>query len=74
LVARFGQLWNKWDKPVRDGATGPAHEIIVPDASVLTQWRKALHPATDRYLDGLMTAGFTNARAVYDALVASSPR
>ena len=23
LVTRFGLLWNKWDQPVRDGASGP---------------------------------------------------
>ena len=47
LVDRFGQLWNKWDKPVRDGATGPGQEIIVPDAAVLAAWRAALRPATE---------------------------
>ena len=35
LVTRFGLLWNKWDQPVRDGATGPGHEVIVPDAATL---------------------------------------
>src|SRR5262249_35412387 len=29
--AKFGPLWDKWDAPVRQGASGPGHEIIVPD-------------------------------------------
>jgi TRAP-type C4-dicarboxylate transport system substrate-binding protein len=72
LVTRFGLLWNKWDKPVRDGAAGPGHEVIVPDAAVLAQWREALRPATDRYLDGLVAAGFTDAHAAYGGLVGGS--
>jgi len=27
LVTRFGNLWNQWDKPVREGAAGPGHEV-----------------------------------------------
>jgi TRAP-type C4-dicarboxylate transport system substrate-binding protein len=69
LVDRFGRLWNKWDKPVRDGATGPGQEIIVPDVAVLAAWRAALRPATEQYLDGLVSGGFTGARAAYDGLV-----
>jgi TRAP-type C4-dicarboxylate transport system substrate-binding protein len=71
LVTRFGLLWNKWDRPVRDGATGPGHEIIVPDDAVIAEWRKALWPSTDRYLDGLESSGFTQAHAVYQKLVAA---
>jgi TRAP-type C4-dicarboxylate transport system substrate-binding protein len=68
LVDRFGQLWNKWDKPVRDGAAGPGHEIIVPDAATFALWREALRPATDRTLDNLAANGFTDARAAYTRL------
>ncbi len=71
LVTRFGLLWNKWDKPVRDGASGPGQEVIVPDAAVLAQWREALRPSTERYLDGLASAGFTDARAAHAKLVAA---
>jgi TRAP-type C4-dicarboxylate transport system substrate-binding protein len=72
LVDRFGQLWNKWDKPVRDGASVPGHTIIVPDAAALARWREALHPATERYLDGLVSGGFSDARGAYNGLVALS--
>jgi TRAP-type C4-dicarboxylate transport system substrate-binding protein len=51
--ARFGPLWDKWDRPVRQGATGPGHEIIVPDAAAMAAWRDGLRPVADRYLADL---------------------
>jgi TRAP-type C4-dicarboxylate transport system substrate-binding protein len=72
LVDRFGLLWNKWDKPVRDGASAPGHEIITPNAAAMAQWHEALQPVAKRYLDGLVAGGFTDAHAAYDKLVAGS--
>jgi TRAP-type C4-dicarboxylate transport system substrate-binding protein len=74
LVAQFGPLWDKWDKPVREGATGPGHEVIVPDARQMEDWRAVLKPVTDRYLDELSSRGVPNARAAYDKLVAALRR
>jgi TRAP-type C4-dicarboxylate transport system substrate-binding protein len=70
LVERFGALWTKWDKPVRDGATGPGQEIIVPDAAAMDQWRAALRPVTEKYLDDLVAGGFLDAKEVYARMVA----
>ena len=72
LVTRFGLLWNKWDQPVRDGASGPGQEVIVPDAATLAQWHDALRPATDRYLDTLSASGFGDVRAAYERLTAGA--
>jgi TRAP-type C4-dicarboxylate transport system substrate-binding protein len=72
-VAKFGPLWDKWDRPVRVGAQAPGHEIIVPDERIMAQWRDALRPVTDRYLDELARS-FPNARAAYDKLVAALQR
>ena len=69
-VAKFGAYWDKWDKPVRDGATAPGHEVVVPDAARMGRWREALKPVTDRYLDELAKK-FPGARAAYDKLAAS---
>jgi len=74
LVTRFGRLWSEWDRPVREGADAPGHEIIVPDAATLARWHDALRPATENYLDSLFASGFTNARDVYVTLVAAHPR
>lgn len=68
LVARLGLLWNRWDRLVRDGATGPDQEIFIPDAALLAQWRNALRPFTREYLDNLTAGGFTNAWTVYARL------
>ena len=69
-VAKLGALWDKWDKPVRDGANAPGHEVIVPDAATMQQWREGLRPVTDRYIADLAASGFPNARAAYDKLTA----
>jgi len=69
LVTRFGGLWDKWDAPVRDGAKGSGHEVIVPDAAIMAKWREALQPVTDRYLTDLAGRGFPNAEAAYDKMV-----
>ena len=65
--AKFGLLWDKWDKPVRDGAAGPGHEVIVPDTAVMAQWREGLRPVTDNYLETL-SKSFPGARQAYEKL------
>ena len=69
LVTRFGQLWTKWDKPVRDGADAPGHEIIVPSAADQATWKAALQPVTRRYLDDLIAGGFADAHAAHATLM-----
>jgi TRAP-type C4-dicarboxylate transport system substrate-binding protein len=73
LVTRFGLLWNKWDAPVRAGASGPGQEIITPTPAEMAGWRAGLRPVADKYLDGLVAGGITDARAIYDRLVARMP-
>jgi TRAP-type C4-dicarboxylate transport system substrate-binding protein len=72
-VVKFGPYWHKWDKPVRDGANAPGHEVIVPDAARMGRWRDALKPVTDQYLDELAKK-FPGARAAYDKLTQSLAR
>ena len=71
---KFGPLWDKWDQPVRQGANGPGHEIIVPDAATMAAWREGLQPVTERYLADLAAHGFPNARAAYDKLAGALRR
>jgi TRAP-type C4-dicarboxylate transport system substrate-binding protein len=68
-VAKFGPLWDKWDTPVREGAKGPGHEVIVPDAATMAQWREGLRPVSERYLDELSGKGLPNARAAYGKML-----
>lgn len=67
-VRKFGDYWNRWDAPVLAGAKGPGHEIIVPDAAQQLQWREALRPVADRYIQALAAGGFPQARKVHDNL------
>ncbi|MEJ0070642.1 MAG: TRAP transporter substrate-binding protein [Pseudomonadota bacterium] len=67
-VAKFGPYWDKWDKPVRDGANAPGHEIIRPDAAAMAAWKAALKPTTERYLTEL-SARVPTARAAYEKLI-----
>ncbi len=67
-VAKFGPYWDKWDKPVRDGANSPGHEIITPAPATMAQWKTELQPVTERYLAQL-SAQVANAQATYDKLV-----
>jgi TRAP-type C4-dicarboxylate transport system substrate-binding protein len=73
-VAKFGPLWDKWDKPVREGANAPGHEVIIPDAATMEQWRSGLRPVTDSYLAELAGRGFPQARTAYDKLAATLKR
>jgi TRAP-type C4-dicarboxylate transport system substrate-binding protein len=68
--AKFGPLWDKWDKPVREGAAGPGHEVIIPDAAMMAQWREGLRPVTDNYLAELSKT-FPNAKVAYEKLSTS---
>ena len=69
LSAKLGSLWDKWDKPVRDGANGPGHEVVVPDEATMAQWREGLRPVTDNYLAELAKT-FPAARQTYEKLTA----
>jgi TRAP-type C4-dicarboxylate transport system substrate-binding protein len=73
-VAKFGPLWDKWDKPVREGANAPGHEVIVPDAATMELWRVGLKPVTERYIADLAAHGFPSARTTYDRLTAALRR
>ena len=66
-VAKFGPCWDKWDRPVREGASARGHTVVVPDAARMARWRAALKPATDQYLDALAPK-FPGARAAYEKL------
>jgi len=67
-VAKFGPYWDKWDKPVRDRANEPGHEVVVPDTATMAQWKAELKPVTERYL-ATLSARFANARETYNKLM-----
>ena len=54
---------------MREGAQGPGHEVIVPDAATMAQWREGLRPVSERYLSELSAKGFPNARTAYEKML-----
>jgi TRAP-type C4-dicarboxylate transport system substrate-binding protein len=68
-VAELGALWNKWAEPVRNGATAPGHEVVVPDATTMAAWRDGLRPVSDKYVADLAAGKFPGAREAYRRLV-----
>lgn len=69
LVARFGPLWNRWDKPFHDGAQTPGRVILRPDAALLQRWKASLQPVSNAYVSQLEAKGFADARQVYEQLL-----
>ena len=48
---------------------GPGHEVIVPDAATMAQWREGLRPVSERYLADLSAKNFPDARAAYERML-----
>jgi hypothetical protein len=53
---------------VRDGANAPGHEVVVPAAATMAQWKAALKPVTERYLAEL-SVRVASARATHEKLI-----
>lgn len=70
-VAKFGDYWNKWDAPVRDGVNAPGHDVIVPTAAEMAAWRDALGSVTEKYVSSLETGAFPGARPALEKLSAA---
>lgn len=67
-VAKFGDYWDKWDKPVRDGANAPGHAIVTPTGAEMAAWRDALAPVTKHHVESLVAGGFRTAPQALDRL------
>lgn len=65
----IGELWNKWDKAVRDRAIAAGGEIIRPDPAATARWRSALTPVTHALVEDLRER-FPHAREAHRRLVA----
>lgn len=69
LVARFGSLWDKWDKAGLDAVKPLNHEIVAVSNETREKWRAELKPVIDGELAKLQSAGVSNARAIYDEML-----
>lgn len=64
-VEQIGKLWNKWDAEVRERSLARGQTIFVPDEAQMSEWKQALDPAVEAYLDKLGQQ-FPQARPVHE--------
>ncbi|WP_185803359.1 TRAP transporter substrate-binding protein [Pontivivens nitratireducens] len=68
LVAKFGDWWDAWDAPGRQGAIEAGHEITELSEDERARWREALQPMMDSYLQSIEESGVDNATEIYQAM------
>ncbi|QIE54065.1 TRAP transporter substrate-binding protein [Pikeienuella piscinae] len=65
LVSNFGDWWDAWDAPGRQGAIDAGHEITELSDEERERWRETLAPMIDGYLEELKADGVDNAQEIY---------
>ena len=68
LVARFGDLWTKWDQVGLEKVKKLGNNIVPVSNDTRERWRKELQPVLDAELAKLEKEGVSNARAVYEEM------
>jgi TRAP-type C4-dicarboxylate transport system substrate-binding protein len=69
LVARFGELWTKWDQVGLEKVRKLGNNIVPVSDAQRAKWRDELKPVLDGELAKLEKEGVPNARAVYQEMV-----
>ena len=65
LVEKFGDWWDGWDRPAREEAVAAGHNIVSLTEEQRDEWRAALEPMIEAYLDKAEAEGIDNAREIY---------
>ena len=65
LVEKFGGWWDDWDRPAREEAVAAGHTIVALTEEQRDEWRAALEPMIEAYLDKAEADGIDNAREIY---------
>lgn len=68
LVAKFGDWWDAWDAPGRQGAIDAGHTITELSPEERERWREALTPTIEAYIEKVKEAGVDNAEEIYEAM------
>jgi len=68
LVAKFGDWWDQWDAPGRQGAIDAGHEIRALSEAERTRWEEALQPMMASYVQSVRDAGVDNAEEILEAM------
>jgi TRAP-type C4-dicarboxylate transport system substrate-binding protein len=65
MVPKFEAWWAKWDGQGKEDAAKRGNEVITLTDAQRAEWRKALQPMIDAYLEGLKGQGVKDPQALY---------
>ena len=68
LTAKFGDWWDSWDAPGRQGAMDAGHTITELSPEERDRWREALAPMIEVYIQKVKDSGVDNADEIYEAM------
>lgn len=68
LTAKFGDWWDAWDAPGRQGAIDAGHTITELSPEERDRWREALAPMIEVYIQKVKDSGVDNADEIYEAM------
>lgn len=68
LVAKFGDWWDAWDAPGRQGAIDAGHEITELSDEERARWQAVLQPMMESYLQSVEDTGIANGAEIYQAM------
>ena len=68
LVAKFGDWWDAWDAPGREGAEAAGHEITELSDEERARWREALQPMIADHIKKVTDSGVDNAQEIYELM------
>ncbi len=65
LVNQIGSLWDEWDQPGLEAVKKKNNAITTLTPAQRNEWRTALAPMIEKYLDSIEKKGIKNAREIY---------
>jgi TRAP-type C4-dicarboxylate transport system substrate-binding protein len=65
LVARIGPLWEQWDQPGKEAIAKKGNTVTTLSKTQRDEWRTALAPMIEKYLQSIEKAGVKDAREIY---------
>ncbi len=69
MVAKFGDWWDQWDQRGYDEAKKRGNEIITVTDETRKQWKLAMQPMVEAYLEGLKKQGVDNPQELYEKAI-----
>ena len=74
LLRRLQGWWDNWDDVGRAAAKARGSSVLLPDAALSGEWKRAVAPLLDGALAEFQKEGVADARAIHSALLAELAR